>query len=158
MDLTQLANLGEFIGGFAVLVTLVYLAVQVRQNTSALSANRHHDMLDTLIRHDFSARSMNREYADFLNAAIHTPDELDDVDWERFVSHAYGTFAMWEESLLGHRRGMIDDQIWISWDGAGRSLWSGPGFKKFWEQEGKTHSPMFQDYVNSEIFPPKPGS
>ena len=34
MDLTQLANLGEFIGGVAVLVTLVYLAVQMRQSTS----------------------------------------------------------------------------------------------------------------------------
>ncbi len=34
MDLTQLANLGEFIGGVAVLVTLVYLVIQVRQNTS----------------------------------------------------------------------------------------------------------------------------
>ncbi len=33
MDLTQLANLGEFIGGVAVLVTLVYLAAQVRQGT-----------------------------------------------------------------------------------------------------------------------------
>ena len=30
MDLTQLANLGEFIGGAAVLVTLIYLATQVR--------------------------------------------------------------------------------------------------------------------------------
>ncbi len=28
MDLTQLANLGEFIGGVAVLVTLVYLAIR----------------------------------------------------------------------------------------------------------------------------------
>ena len=32
MDLTQLANLGEFIGGVAVLVTLVYLAIQVRSS------------------------------------------------------------------------------------------------------------------------------
>ena len=31
MDLAQLANLGEFIGGIAVLVTLIYLALQVRQ-------------------------------------------------------------------------------------------------------------------------------
>ena len=31
MDLTQLANLGEFIGGVAVLVTLIYLAVQFGQ-------------------------------------------------------------------------------------------------------------------------------
>ncbi len=35
MDLTQLANLGEFIGGVAVLVTLIYLAVQIRQTASA---------------------------------------------------------------------------------------------------------------------------
>ena len=30
MDLSQLANLGEFVGGIAVLVTLIYLALQVR--------------------------------------------------------------------------------------------------------------------------------
>ncbi len=35
MDLTQLANLGEFIGGVAVLVTLVYLAMQARQSAVA---------------------------------------------------------------------------------------------------------------------------
>ena len=33
MDLNQLADLGDFIGGAAVLVTLVYLAVQMRQTT-----------------------------------------------------------------------------------------------------------------------------
>ena len=32
MDLTQLANLGEFIGGIAVVLTLIYLALQVRQS------------------------------------------------------------------------------------------------------------------------------
>ncbi len=36
MDLTQLANLGEFIGGIAVLVTLVYLAVQMRDTRRQL--------------------------------------------------------------------------------------------------------------------------
>ena len=35
MDLTQLANLGEFIGGLAVVMTLIYLAVQVRQGALA---------------------------------------------------------------------------------------------------------------------------
>ncbi len=38
MDLTQLANLGEFIGGVAVLVTLIYLAAQIRQNTRSVEA------------------------------------------------------------------------------------------------------------------------
>ncbi len=38
MDLTQLANLGEFIGGVAVLVTLIYLAFQVRQANRVIRA------------------------------------------------------------------------------------------------------------------------
>ena len=38
MDLTQLADLGEFIGGVAVLLTLAYLAVQVRQGAAAQRA------------------------------------------------------------------------------------------------------------------------
>ena len=37
MDLETLGNLGDFIAGIAVLATLIYLAHQVRQNTSALS-------------------------------------------------------------------------------------------------------------------------
>lgn len=36
MDLTQLANLGEFISGVAVLVTLIYLAVRLRQGNELL--------------------------------------------------------------------------------------------------------------------------
>ncbi len=34
--LEALGNLGDFIGGIAVVVTLLYLAVQVRQNTTQL--------------------------------------------------------------------------------------------------------------------------
>ena len=37
MDLETLGNLGDFISGIAVLVTLIYLANQVRRNTSVLS-------------------------------------------------------------------------------------------------------------------------
>ena len=44
MELAQLAQLGEFVGGIAVLVTLVYLAVQVRQNTNAVVTTSHHQM------------------------------------------------------------------------------------------------------------------
>jgi hypothetical protein len=36
LDLDVLGNLGDFIGGIAVLVTLIYLALQIRQNTAAL--------------------------------------------------------------------------------------------------------------------------
>ena len=39
MTLEDLGNLGDFIGGIAVIATLVYLAIQVRQNNRLLSAS-----------------------------------------------------------------------------------------------------------------------
>ena len=48
MDLTQLANLGEFIGGVAVLVTLVYLVTQIRQNTAMIRATSVQAFADSL--------------------------------------------------------------------------------------------------------------
>ena len=48
MDLTQLANLGEFIGGAAVLVTLIYLAVQVRHARREQEAQRLAMALQTM--------------------------------------------------------------------------------------------------------------
>ncbi len=34
MDFDTLANIGEFVGGVFVIVTLIYLAYQVRQNSA----------------------------------------------------------------------------------------------------------------------------
>jgi hypothetical protein len=42
--LESLANIGEFIGGIAVFITLIYLAVQVRQNTAALRTASRQDV------------------------------------------------------------------------------------------------------------------
>ena len=38
MDITTLAAWGEFLGGIAVVVSLVYLATQIRQNSRLLTA------------------------------------------------------------------------------------------------------------------------
>ena len=45
MDIMELGAIGELVGGVAVIATLIYLALQVRENTTALSSTRHHEML-----------------------------------------------------------------------------------------------------------------
>ena len=41
MNIMELGTIGELMGGVAVLVTLVYLAVQVRQNTNAIKVSSY---------------------------------------------------------------------------------------------------------------------
>jgi hypothetical protein len=37
--LEDLGNLGDFLGGIAVIATLIYLAIQIRQNTMQIAKN-----------------------------------------------------------------------------------------------------------------------
>ena len=55
--LETLGNLGDFVGGIAVVFSLVYLAVQIRQNTNAVRASSWQSVVA-------GARSVNQGKAD----------------------------------------------------------------------------------------------
>ena len=50
MTLIELGALGEFIGAIGVVVTLVYLALQIRHNTRAVRSSMHQDMIESTLR------------------------------------------------------------------------------------------------------------
>ncbi len=53
MDIMELGAIGELVGGVAVLATLVYLAVQTRNNTQAIRSSTYSQVADS-----FSALSL----------------------------------------------------------------------------------------------------
>ena len=52
LDITTLAAWGEFVGGIAVVVSLIYLAAQIRMNTKTVRASNYSDLLN--LAGDFS--------------------------------------------------------------------------------------------------------
>ncbi len=63
MELAQLAQIGEFLGGLSVLLTMMYLAIQVRSNTKAVraaAAQETHDALSQGYLQLAQARELNR--------------------------------------------------------------------------------------------------
>ena len=48
MTIEDLGNIGEFIAAIATIVTLVYLAVQVRQNTAALRSSTFQNICEQM--------------------------------------------------------------------------------------------------------------
>jgi len=81
MSLQDLGSLGEFIGGIAVLVTLIYLAVQLRQgnqlNRSASTRtfmNEYNDSLAQVMEPGF-AELLRRGSKDFCSMCVTTSTE-----------------------------------------------------------------------------------
>ncbi len=93
MDLTQLANLGEFIGGVAVLVTLIYLALQVRQNTKAVSAATFHAVASETSKLVTRATESSELIA-LLGTAFTKPEELAPLERFRVGFWLRGAFRL----------------------------------------------------------------
>ncbi len=106
MSIMELGALGEFVGAFAVVATLIYLALQIRQNSAMLEQN-----------HEFSRASILQEssvmYSTFRGlvagdaglARIYyralSEETLEDEEAIRFEAYLEMYFA-WVETLLNH--------------------------------------------------------
>ena len=82
MSLEDLGNIGEFVAAVAVVVSLIYLAVQIRDNTRSLQAASLQSVLDGQRDHSFLPLAQSAEITSPLSTAwscrrrmmaLHTP-------------------------------------------------------------------------------------
>ncbi len=65
MTIMELGAIGEFIGAIVVVVTLIYLAIQMRQNTNVLKLNTARSVTEEL-QEMFSVLASNQELAEIF--------------------------------------------------------------------------------------------
>ena len=81
-----LGNFGEFFGAIAVVVTLGYLVVQIRQNTNATRASTSFAVNESLTDLNAALRS-DGEFAEIWLRGIEDLDSLTPTEYARFTAH-----------------------------------------------------------------------
>lgn len=109
--LEALGNLGEFVGAVGVVVSLVYLARQMGQNTLSVRAASFNSMIQNSIRlleHSFR----DGEFADFLARAEADPAALSPAERLRWDSYMTAVFRHFGNLTYQARVGALDEQMW----------------------------------------------
>lgn len=110
MDLAQLANLGEFIGGVAVLVTLVYLAMQVRHGNQLAFLSATQSMLDSY-NHVVDQWYGDLEKTRVSKVGLRFDSGMGEEERLRFSAQLF-TFYGWIESIYYHHKtGHVEDAL-----------------------------------------------
>ena len=126
MTIIELGALGEFLGSIAVLATLVYLAVQIRQNTHAMDENRKLALAQTYQMRSDALQMMLVEAADSehigpLITKLTRAGYPEDITALRKLSHLErGRFRMWQIAQQTHwdnmyfqyQQGFIDEEYY----------------------------------------------
>jgi hypothetical protein len=154
VTIQDLGSIAELIAAIATVVTLTYLAVQIRNNTRATQAESRRSEIQTsaAILHPLVA---DREVARIFSAGLADFSSLSPEDQTRFTM------------LLGHligAEGAIFDEVRlrvVSRDTLHRrtpnlrSFLDTPGGREFWKRFSDRYPNDFREYVEREILRPR---
>ena len=129
MNWDAIGAVGEVVGAAAVVVSIVYLAVQIRQNTSSTRSAVESEIALALANAAFEGADgpipeiMFRGLGDF--------DKLNDEEKARFVFYVLGWFRVWQLAYDQRNAGNLSDDSWESLTHFIASAYASPGVPAF---------------------------
>jgi hypothetical protein len=136
-----LGNFGEAIGALAVIVSLVYLAVQLRQNTRVIRANAAWDS-EVIYGNGNGELSRNPESALLFSRAMNPSAEMGDfseAEQAQLYFFVRGVMQTAQAQWWLWRDGSLPDQLWEYRSRWARNFVEAPVIKEVWQAELKQH-------------------
>lgn len=157
MNWQALGAIGEIVGAGGVIVSLLYLASQVRNNSRQLrhaSAQAVLDKLNGLI----GQLAFTAGAGDIWTRGLSGLEALeDDEELVRFSSMLLQAFWAYEEVLHYRRAGLIEDWAWTHAKAPIEHFMRTPGFQEWWRRRSDWFGEEFRSHVNGSM-PPTTGA
>jgi len=115
MSIMELGALGEFIGSIGVIVTLVYLAVQIRQNTRSIDESRKYAAAQAYQARTASSieliKMRDPEVFAKLEGSNYQHENLSGTEQQKFRNFIHGSILSFDNVLYQRDLGMIPEDM-----------------------------------------------
>jgi len=151
MTISDLGSLGEFVSSFAVLITLVYLAVQTRQARTATQASVVWERARAM-RENALTLATNAEAISLIEEFGHLRAPFPDA--ENFEARPFRYLSLNRATLETVQASHLtvqseEDEMHVN--SRINQLFTIPGFRATWPQLKETFHPGFVELVEAEI-------
>lgn len=148
MSLSDLASLGSFVSGVAVVVSLAFVGFQLRQNTRAVRAatSQSHAVSWTQFANQISGSA---DFARIWRLGLGGVETLSEDERVRFIVHANAIFRFFEASRLQWRHRQLDNEHWQNIEAFLKDYASQPGIAQFWATRRHMHSSEFRTWYEA---------
>ena len=150
LKLSEMASIAEVIGAFAVVVSLIYVGVQVNDSTRAVRAASANDANVAVQSwcHEVGSDQQTSEL--FYRILMNGKPESAAEEFQ-FMMMFQGAFLAFQNSFLLAQEGTIDAELHDGLTGAILIVKDTPGMALYWPQRRITLHPDFVAYVDDLI-------
>ena len=146
MNWEAIGAIGEIVAAIAVVVTIGYLAVQIRQNTRSVRAATHHSSARAATETQ-NVFAQSNDVARIFRVGSRELEELTGDERQRFHAMLLSIFLWYEDAFFQHQQSMIDREVW---EGRQRHLLRQlklPGIASWWAGRSEFFARSFVSYI-----------
>lgn len=147
-NLESLAYIAEIVGAAAVVASLLYLAVQIRQGTRAQRTENYARALDR-VSSTQAALSQDSELSRIFAKGLEDTTSLNNLERIRFTWILYESFGAFEFMYYTHQSNEIPDDVWERWSGIVAWWLTFPGVRAWWESRPVPFGVRFTQFIES---------
>lgn len=150
LTLFEWGALGELVGGVAIIVSLIYVGLQVKQNTDTLrlstARNTTADLADINL-----LPAQNKDFADIFFRGVQDIESLEGPDRATMYGYFHKFYRTYENAHYQFSRGALEADLFRGITNQNIMLTSMPGAQRYWRERKTWYNEEFQAYVDNEL-------
>lgn len=150
MNWDAMAAIAEIVASFGVIVSLIYLATQIRYQRSESLLSAGHELAGQ-VNELYSVVSDNAEFADIFLRGMTGYNSLDSVERIRFSGFFARLMRIYESMYSRHRQNLLDPTLWASQEEAMRDYFNYAGLRDWWASRSHWFTPEFREFISGCI-------
>ena len=147
MKLSEWANVAEIVGALAVIVSLLYVGLQLNDNTSAIRSAAANDA-SVAMQSWYLEMGGNRQASDNWYNSATSPEPLSTLDEFQFMMTMHAVMLGQQNSYLLSQEGTLDADFQDAVTTAISAVKDLPGMERYWRQRRSFFHSGFADYVD----------
>jgi hypothetical protein len=149
MSLSDLASLGSFVNGLAVLISLIYLALQVRQTKRNQQIAIRHSRASRIV--DLQLALADPAVAGAWLRGSGSPQEITQTEVGQFVNLCRALFFHFEDSFYQRQEGLLNDDAFETVVAGARLSARSPGWRAAWRLARPNFGGRFLDFMDGVV-------
>jgi hypothetical protein len=149
MSLNDLASLGSVVSGFAVLTSLIYLALQVRQTERNQQISIRHSRVSRTV--ELHVALADPAVADAWLHGTRSPQAITQTELSQFIHLCRAHFFHFEDSFYQREEGLLNDDAFETVVSGARLLARSPGVRAAWRIARPNFGGRFRDFMDGVV-------
>jgi len=140
--------LADTVAAFSVMLSVVYLAIQIKRNTAATHSQTYQTATASFAEMA-AIVGATKETSRVFTLGMADPKKLDESEYHQFAYLAISLLRRFENIFFQHRSGMVNDDFWNGHSDNLLWFFHQPGFQRMWEERRYGFSKGFREFLDS---------